>query len=501
MASNVYTPPGVSVQEFTDPSITPLLATPVTVCLVGPSTGILTKTDVVKLTGTTATTLPGIPTDATMAADAILKVIDAVTPSIAPEGYILDTDFEFDETAHTITRDSGGDIPNGNTVYVTYEYTPADYFLPIRMDNMADIENRFGTAYDSTGTSVNSPLTFAAALAFENGASDVVLQPLYHDNSGTREQPTNNQIATASVWATNYVGLRDIVDINVLVPISGQNADINDATQLAILQAAQDHTKFMRDNSQYVMLINGEDSTTSTSLGQAATLRAHATTLAARYGGSMAQQTVLVSPGRYSRFTPSGAATLLSVGGQYMAAAIAGMIAARPVSASLTRKAVSGFSAVGEVRSKAEKNLDAAAGLLVTEDKGGLVRIRHAVTTDVTRTTQREISIVRAKHRVIESLQDTIETQIIGEVIADGEAPFVVRSAVIGVLEELRLAQDIVDYSDVQARTKSLDPTEIEVRFSYRPAFPVNYVTIGFTLDLTAPDSTVINTNLDTSTF
>ena len=216
------------------------------------------------------------------------------------------------------------------------------------------------------------------------------------------------------------------------------------------------------------------------------TLRTHATTVAARYGGEMAEQTVLISPSKFYRLTPTAESTQIAVGGQYMAAAIAGMVASRPVSQSLTRKIVSGFSAVGERRELQDKNTDAAAGLVVIEPKATAIQIRHGITTNVSGgASKREISVVRAKHVVIESLQDTIETQIIGQVIADGDAPLIVRSAVISVLEELRLASDIVEYGDVQAAQQSLDPTVIEVRFSYRPAFPVNYVNIVFSLDLT----------------
>jgi hypothetical protein len=31
----------------------------------------------------------------------------------------------------------------------------------------------------------------------------------------------------------------------------------------------------------------------------------------------------------------------------------------------------------------------------------------------------------------------------------------------------------------------SLEPTTIQVKFSYRPAFPVNYIDVSFSLDLT----------------
>lgn len=506
MSSNTYTPPGVSVIESTDPSIAALLATASTICLVGPAQGLITKTDAVTLAGTASVTLPGVLDTDIMTTDSILKVVDATTPSISEDlggSYIEGSDYTFDENAHTIARDNTGDIPDPSTVYVTYTYTPADYFLPIRMSNMSDIEARFGSAYDAAGTGVNCELSYGASLAFENGAQEVVLQPLFYNNSGTKQQPNDAQIASASTWADNFANLRDINAINLLVPIIGQSApSVSDSVQLQILQAAQDHVKFMKDQKQYILLITGEDSSTSNTVGQMLTLRTHAVTLANRYGGDLAEQTVMASPSKYFRFTPTANSTQIAVGGQYMACAIAGMIASSNVSRSLTRKVVSGFSAVGERRELKDKNNDAASGLLVVETKGGAIQIRHGITINTTGgSAKREISVVRAKHVVVESIQDTIETQIIGQVIADGDAPLVVRSAIISVLEELRIADDIVGYSDVQARTASLDPTTIEVRFSYRPAFPVNYVNVIFSLDLTTGVVTDTTDQVDTSIF
>lgn len=508
MASNSYTPPGVTVQEFVDPSISPLLATPASICLVGMAAGTITKTDAITLTGTTAVTLPGIPTTATMTSGSIVKIVDATNPSISEAltngVYAATTDYTFSASNHTIARVGAGGIPTGNTVFVTYTYTPADYFLPIRLDNLNDIAVRFGNAYDSTGTAINSILTYAAAVAFENGAQDVVLLPLFYNNAGARQQPDSTQAAASATWADNFVALRDINDINIIVPVVGQSAtNVGDAQELAIIQALQDHIKFMKDSEQqYIIGIVGEDSSASSSVGQMATLRTHSTTLASRYDGDVSQQVVFLSPSRFTRPLPTGTATVLTVGGQYAACAIAGALASRPVSQSLTRKFISGFTTVGETRTKSDKNTDAASGLMVLEQKANNVQVRHSITIDTTSTTKRELSIVRAKHRVIESVRDTLESQIVGQVIADGEAPLVVNSAVIGTLEELRGAGDIVDYGDVQSRTLTLDPTEIEVRFSYRPAFPVNFISIGFSLDLTTGDLQLADTaDVDTSTF
>jgi hypothetical protein len=121
---------------------------------------------------------------------------------------------------------------------------------------------------------------------------------------------------------------------------------------------------------------------------------------------------------------------------------------------------------------------------MVIEIRNGVMQVRHALTLDTTSTATKELSVVRAKHRVIESVKQTLDTQIVGQVVADGEAPIVVRSAVIGVLDQLRSERDVVTYGDVQARVSSIDPTVVEVRFSYAPAFPVNYINVTFSLDL-----------------
>lgn len=483
-----YTPPGVTVTEYSEPVVNPLLAVPASICLVGTAQGYKTRTDIITLSGTTATTLPGVPADATMTSSSIISVMDANNPGNAPSGYTDPGDYDFNETAHTIARVSGSDIADGSTVYVTYKYTPADYYFPARLDNLSDIEDRFGKAHNDAGTAINSPVSYAAQLAFENGAQDLVILPLFYNNNGTRQAPTSNQAATAATWADNFAALRDLNDINVIVPVVGQSqANVGDASQLGIIQALQDHIKFMKNEQQYVIGVVGEDSSASSSVAQKATLISHATTVAGRYGGELSEQMVYVAPSKFTRAVPSLVGGTLTVGGQYMAAAIAGMIAARPVSDSLTRKIVSGFVTVADYRTKAEKNADATAGLMVVEQRGQLILIRHAITLNTTGgAPKRELSIVRAKHRVIESVRDTLESQVIGQVVADGDAPLVVKTAVTNVLSELRQARDIVNFSDVQARVLTLDPTHVEVRFSYKPAFPINYVTVGFALDLTS---------------
>lgn len=593
-----YNPPGVSIEENFNTVVTPTLAVPALVCLVGVSQGYQTRTDQFTLSGTTPVPLPGLPDGSTL--QDILSVKDSLNPSNGASdgsGYIKNTNYTFSSSTiinevQTITitgtpaggnfklsfginttgniaynassatvqtalqgLDSigsgnatvsgsaggpytvtfvgelaatdvdliiadptgltGGTSPNltvvestkginskgtitrvgsgivdGTLVNVTYKFLANDYWDSIRLFDQGSVESRFGSALDSTGTVINSPVSYASQLAFENGVGSVVIQPLFvraspGDSTSAQSQPNTTQAATPSTWVDTLYNLRSNEDVNVIVPVVGQSQPhITDSVELQIFQAVQDHAYFMATENQFIISIFGEDSSESNTVAQKATLRSHGNTLRSRYGQAVAEQTVLLNTAKFPRNLPLVNRTI-SLGGQYAAAAISGMLAAYPVSSSLTRKIVSGLNSVDDFRSLSDKNTDAGSGLLVLETKNGNVVIRHAITLDQRSAAKRELSVVRAKHRMIESIRDTIDNQIIGQILADSNATTTVSATVVSVLEQLRAAKDLVDYSAVQSRLLSLDPTTIEVRFSYRPAFPLNYVNIIFSLDLT----------------
>lgn len=484
-----YRPPGVGVSETITPQISPLLAAPALICLVGLSQGFQTRTDQFVISGTSATPLPGLPAGATITSFVSIK--DAINPSKPTDaGYVSPTDYTVSTANGTISR-VGGNLSDLTLINVTYQYVTADYFAPTRLFDLGSVESRYGTGLNTTGTAINSPISYAASIAFENGADSVVMQPLFvratpGDPTSATGQPNSTQAAAATTWADTLYVLRDIEDVNVIVPIAGQSQpNIGDAQQLTIFQAVQDHMYFMANQQQYIVSILGEDSSAANTVAQKTVIRSHAAVLAGRYGGVIAEPLVLINTSKFPRALPSFGSSPLIIGAQFMAAAIAGMLASRPVSSSLTRKLVSGFVGTSDSRDLQEKNTDAAAGLMVIEQKGANVVVRHAITLDTSTSARRELSVVRAKHRMIESVRDTLDTQIIGNIIADNNAPATVVATVIGVLEQLRQERDLVDYTGVQARLMSLEPTLIQVRFSYRPAFPLNYVDVIFSLDLT----------------
>lgn len=396
----------------------------------------------------------------------------------------------------TIRRVGGGGIADGETVQVVYRYVPANYYSATRLEELSSVEELYGPALDSSGN-ISSLVSFAASVAFENGARDLVIAPLYKlttptDPNSVRLAPDSTDVQSATTWAQTLVGLREIEDINVIVPSIGQSVSgLTDAEQAAIINAVQDHVKYMADQQQYIVAVVGEDSSLSSTVASAATLRSHVASLRSRHGGTVNERIVYSNSSKAGRLNPVTGQKFY-VGGQYLAAAFAGMLASRAVSSTLTREVISGFTDIADypARSKADKNLDASVGLCVFEtNKAGNVWVRHAISTDTTATQRREVSVVRAKDRMVESIRDTLDTQVIGKVIADGKAPVIVAAAVQNVLEQLKIVGDLVNYRDIQARTLAIEPTTVEVRFSYLPAFPLNYINIKFSIDLT--DQTV----------
>ena len=582
-----YKPPGIEIKEYTDASISALVATPDSICIVGPTPGPVKGSATVQLTDATSATgtavqgvkiitgvtqttgafaigqtisgtgiasntyitdVSGITPNITLtlstatsnsvsgtltARGALLLdptrgTVQAITKVIAADpnqvntgtptydsttGYTVNS-YDFaalgTNTANTALGTNSiarkvsptgtyPSIDNNDTVIVEFTYYPVNYWNAQRFDNMSDIEARYGKAYTDDQKYVYSQVTLAASIAFENGASNVIIQPVFYQDPSTldKRQPTPAElIATTNTWAKTLEALRAVDNIGIIVPISGQKVnystdasipvsaiELSDDTQISILKTIQAHMAYQyTENDEIIVGIFGEDGTDGTTYATQADLQGHASQLRAAYNGAYAQQSVLVSPSKFDKYTPNG--TLLNLGGQYAAAAVAGMLSSRAVSSSLTRKNIIGFNNINDARTKQQKTDDSKNGLFVIEQKGTLIQVRHALTTDITSVAKSELSVVRAKQKMVNSLRKTVDEQIIGTIVADNNAPLVIGSAITGVLNRMVDDKEIVGFSDVQARTLTLNPTVVEVRFNYRPAFPVNYIQIGFSVDL-----------------
>jgi hypothetical protein len=343
-------------------------------------------------------------------------------------------------------------LASGAVVLAAYTFTDNNYYLPTLFTDLADVVGKFGDAFNDDGT-INSQLTFAARLAFGNGASEVMT--VVSKSSSTLDFGT----ALNSLLAEE--------DVGVVVAVSGAPA---------VHSLVEAHTVAAANQGFLRIGIAGQDGAASPV--SAATLRSAAAGL-----GSEAM--VLVSPAQFGYANPVTGQEY-PIGSQYVAACVAGMLAARDPQVPLTRKPVAAISSVWDIRTESDKQLDSSAGLLVVESKGGVVRIRHGITTAPGNPNTQEISVVRAKYEMARRLRETIDRSVIGIVASLDESPVIVQTIVTGILDQLVIEGMISGYGAVSARTLPNDPTTVEVRFDYTPAYPINRVEIVFRIDTTS---------------
>lgn len=428
-------------------------------------------------TSGTDVTLSEIPVTATSVAVASASYVDAsgVTQIIPSTGAAL---------KYVLTWSSGTlpriKLVKGSTADATYNvtiaitYIPSDYYSARLITNYSDAEEIYGLPFNTSNTTVLTPLTLGIKFAFENGARSVYALPISTANK-----------STSTAWQTALNTLHGVENVSIVVPV------ISDSTNQAdIFTAVQNYQRTANEAYQnQVFAVLGQDGTALDFAAGITALRTGAGNIrSSATGATYSKQAAMVSPAKFTRSVDAN--TVYTLGGQYLAAAIGGMLSGRLPSRSITRQSVIGVSNI-EFRTRPDLDDDAGSGLLVVYPQLGLNQVRHAKTLDLTPTYESELSVVRAKGRMIASIRQTLETQIIGQTIADDLAGATVQAAVIGVLQLLKTAGEIVDFQDVQARLVTTDPTQMDVRFSYRPSFPLNYINVGFSINLATATATL----------
>lgn len=434
------------------------------------TTGIGPASSPTTFNGTQGADLTGIPVDASSGNNTSArnvyraKVVGGITGPFHLVATIgnnsattLDDEATIDAVADAAATPVTG-IADGDTVIVSYDYTDQNYYQPTIFDDYDDIVDKYGEPFDSDGN-IDSKLSFAARLAFQNGASEIVALAALSDSDSDLED--------------SFSKLEDDSSIRIIAVASASPA---------VHAALAAHVANMNSIGLYRQAVVGRDG--SSVAIPAATLRA----AAEAYNN---EAVIYVSPANFVLQNPiTGRDT--NVGGHWASAGVAGMFAARDVQVPLTRKTLAGFSGLGDRRTSIEQALDSAAGLFVILDKGGVLQVRHQVTTAVQNINTAEASVVRAKYDMAHRLRDALDGSIVGQVLPETDAPLAVQSVVSGILEQMVLEGAISSYGNVKARLLDTDATTIEARFEYRPAFPINNVIVRFTINSSSGDFTIV---------
>lgn len=497
---STYVVPGVYVQDVTQQIVTPNGTINPIVTVIGPALGYQTYTEQVQVywNQTTRLTQRGIFTNAVTGPPAIAAPVVTFNGQVMTVGvdysFIVDTSqgggpsnaiTSIKRLGNVLPSDPSPDgLIDGAVVSVTYQFRNADYYTPQIYTDYQSIASTYGSALVASTAQVNSPVTLAAQLAFANGATQIQVLPI-NPSAGDLRTQFNNA----------YAQLANDYNCTMMVPLF---IDGSLQTVSNVIGAADAHT-----SSAVLGLIQDANTAalnaTANGFGRIAFVGADTTydaitipfnTLASTVAS---KRTVLAYPNQLSFFNAIANQNII-IGGPYLAAAYAGLLAAQPVDVGLTRQTVSGFtsipSALQNLQTKNFKDSLSKAGVCVTEvTRNGTLRVRHGVTTNMVALNTREISLVRAADTLFQLVQTGMDNaNLVGKPLTADAVSNVV-AAMTGILESARNSQVIVDWGNLTAVQQTLpqgDPTVINVNFVYRPALPLNYIDVTFSIDLTS---------------
>jgi len=474
-----YSPPGVYVTETPTTQVTSTGIPPSDVAIVGPGIGYQSYTEQVVLTTTDAQLAQqGID----LTSIVVVRTDTSATLTVSAD-YTAVQGAGSGQTYHvTVARVIGGALTADTLCTISYRYTTPDYYMPRVLDNFGDVKAVFGeplaltapTAGDTSYVPVTSPISLAAKVAFENGAGELILCAATPPDPSLTD-PAAISAAQRSALSDAYVKIATNYSAALIVPVTDGLQDSDTAAAGNDLRA---HVETSSADGYYRMGLLGFDPTVATAPDQIIS------------AGSFSDSRMVLAyacPQGMAYYNGS-ANQNLTLGHQYLAAAYAGLLSALPVQQGLTKQVIRSFAGLGGIPVSASlKNRYASGGVAITEaDRLGNTVCRHGVTTmGPTNLTSGEISLVRTNDYLLQLIQiGTDQAGLIGTPIT-ADTPDSIKAVVAGLLEHASLQGAILGYTGLAVRQESVNPSVMEVEFAYQPAYPINYISIVFSIDTT----------------
>lgn len=468
-----YNPPGVYTYAFPGPQLAVNSTIPTAVGMIGQAIGYMNYTQTVLINPDINDTTPS-PTQTLAQAGINTSTVTVVNPNTLA-AYTLNTDYTLvlvggtagtSSSLYAVERVISGHISPGDYIQISYQYTDADYYTPYTFYQYTDMVTAYGAPYDTTTGTIQSGLTLMGQFAFLNGAYQVIACAVESSNGAGN--------ASVGDYANTLVQLADNPLIAVVVTDSGAQP---------LHQFVQEHVDQQSLNRFERRGIVALDGTVTAVPSSQRIIDAQEID---------DQRMMLVCPATFVYYSPELSQSV-TVGGQYMSACLAAITVAQQggFAMPLTRKTITGWTAIGETELTAQKNLESQNGLCVIEQTStGLIQVRHGVTTNPSDLETREWSIIGQQDAMVYTLRAYLESDnLIGQPIYAYTLQNVKGSAE-AALQSLIVSGLIVDYTSLTCRQLLTNPDVLEVRFNWLPAFPLNYIVCTFSISLTTGTST-----------
>jgi len=345
---------------------------------------------------------------------------------------------------------------SGEPYYISYEYpVPSTQFAPQIFTDSKEIAATYGTEDSDT-----PDITTAANIALENGAPAVMCLQV------------SGSAASSANWTTAFNKLKKKSNIAYLVPVSSGSTVRTAALQHCLVESVPSV-----GHERECIVGASPSATVANFLSLAAALKN--------------KRAILVAPGTsITRTTPAG--TVLTLHGGHISAALAGLITSQEKAIQpVTGKIITGFVIPDDQYEPYDMNRMGNAGVCVMYSKSGVIKVRHAITTDTTSADTREISIVAADDLVRRITREKLEEAYLGKGIVITEStPAAVAGTVKAIWSSLVRDGLISTYGTkndpvtgevpISAAQDTLEPTRINVTGSVKFLYPLNYITVEF---------------------
>jgi len=348
-----------------------------------------------------------------------------------------------------------GQPRNNETYYVSYTYpVPSTQFDPTLFVDSADVEAKYGSENLTDGQ-----ITIAAKIALENGAPAVMCQQISGSSSSD------------AVWTAAFDKLRKKDNIAYVVPVS-TSGSVHTAALLHCLRESVPSVGHERET----ILGMADGSTVNQILARAASINS--------------KRGIVTFGNDVIRTLADN--TILTLDGSYVAAAIAGSQTGqeKPIQP-ITGKIIVGFSIPDDQFEPYDMNRMANGGVLVIYAKSGIIKVRHAITTDGTSADTEEMSVVAADDLVRRITRNRLTEAFLGKGIVIGPGtPTAVVQAVKAIWAQLIRDGLIFDYGKkfdpttgevpITATQDSNEPRQINVTGAIKFLYPLNYINVTF---------------------
>ena len=363
-------------------------------------------------------------------------------------------------------------MDDGDVYYANYTHdVEAVQFTPQTFVDSKDILATYGDEDVSTGI-----LSIAGRMALENGAPAVILCQVSGSETAANYLTTINKLKKQhNIGYVSVVfssGSMSLANMRVVHGYLKTHAD-----QMSQPSVGLERGAMIGDSSDVYAVSDGIDIEGSTEISDY-TARAQAI-------GS--KQVIYVAPAYGTRTDKDG--NVMELDANFAACAVAGLVTGQ-ISEEIPVHGVQlvGYMIDDDRWSEFEMNQLGSKGCLTLYSHQSVVKVRDAITTDNTSAETEEISVVDIERRLKRSLRTGLTNAFVGRgLVVDEDTEDDVVGVAESVLKQLVRDGVIVSYGKttnpdtgevpIKASQDSSEPRLINLTCSYKPAFPLKYIT------------------------